>query len=58
MYSEEDCWQRMRLQKDDVKLLARELNLDRGVGYIRTKGRYQFEPLEALVAFLSRTRLA
>ena len=54
MYSEEDCWNKMRLQKSDIITLANELDLGGGRGFVRTPSRHNFQPIEALVVFLTR----
>ena len=53
MYTEEQCWTHMRFAKNDIILLARELAIDGGLGYVRVAGN-MFDPIEALVTFLAR----
>mmetsp|Transcript_29391 Transcript_29391/g.59181 ORF Transcript_29391/g.59181 Transcript_29391/m.59181 type:complete len:200 (+) Transcript_29391:319-918(+) len=54
MYSEEVCWTQLRFAKHDVIELATELALDAGQGFIRTRSRHYFEPMEVLVTLLVR----
>ena len=54
MYTEEQVWHNCRFEKSDMPGLLRELAIDAGLGYVRTASRHSFEPMEALVTFLTR----
>ena len=53
MYSEEECWNRMRLGKEEIIQLTTELAIDQGRGFVSVAGNY-FQPLEVVVTLLTR----
>ena len=53
MYSEEECWNRMRLGKAEIIQLTAELAIDQGLGYLQINGN-AFQPIELVVVLLPR----